>query len=72
MQVQLKITPSGGAGYDTGVTVPKTGTSVEEVLKTAGKTADGMLISVNGEPAALNTHVKPDDQVTLTERVRGS
>jgi sulfur carrier protein ThiS len=72
MKVQLSITPSSGSSMHDNVDVPATGTSVEEVLRIAGKTASGMQIAVNGEPAALNTHVKPNDQVTLTERVRGS
>ena len=72
MKVILTTKPVSGDSNSTDVEVPATGTSVAEVLKSSGKSADKMSIAVNGKPAQLDTHVPAGATVTLTEKTRGS
>jgi hypothetical protein len=74
--ITVKVMPASGTGQDINVNVPSSGASLEEVLKGAKLTGNGMLVAINGEPAdkenAKRYHVPAGATVTLTERARGS
>jgi hypothetical protein len=72
IEIKVDVKPTSGKGSSKGVQIDATGASVAEVLKAGGLDAGKMNISVNNEPAQLNTHVGKGDTVTLTEKAAGS
>jgi hypothetical protein len=68
----LKVVPASGNSTERLVEVKGTGCSVRELLDVEGYDLKRMQISVNGEPAALNSHVGEGAVVTLTEPISGS
>lgn len=71
-KVKVEVVPTSGQATEKEVTVEGTGVSVAEFLKAADLNATFMNITVNGEPATMNTHVGKGAQVKLTEKARGS
>lgn len=66
--ITVKVVPSSGEV----TTLTATGNSVREVLEAAGRTSEGMHVLLNGNSATLDTHVKSGDEISLTERPKGS
>ncbi len=66
--IKVKVVPSSGEVTN----LTASGYSVREVLAAAGRDPKGMHILVNGGSANLDTHVKDGDEITLTERPKGS
>ncbi|MBP9669484.1 MAG: hypothetical protein KBE09_04305 [Candidatus Pacebacteria bacterium] len=75
-QVKIKTVPIQGKVNSQDVDVKESGSSLKDVLESAGKSWTGMQVAIDGEPVDATkshlVHVKAGATVTLTERARGS
>lgn len=71
-RLTIKVVPTSGSRNEKEIEIPATGTSVKEALAAAGLSSEGFNVSVDNEPALLNTHVPAGATVTLTEKAKGS
>lgn len=69
-KITVTVVPASGKSRE--VEVEATATTVGEALKAAGVNANNAQISVNGNPATMDTALKQGAKVTLTEKARGS
>ncbi len=67
IKVEVTVVPTEGKPSTKSVEVEASGASVEQVLKSAGVSADRKDLLVNNQPATLATHVGPKDVVDAKE-----
>lgn len=69
---KLRITVTPVRGKTKTVEVDATHSTVRAALTAAKLSLDAFQVSVNGQPANLDTVLAGGAQITLTEKVRGS
>lgn len=62
-EVTVQIVPTDGRSSKKSATIPATGASLREVLKSLDIDTKNKNITVNGKPADLDRHITPDDVV---------
>ncbi len=82
MQVRVTIVPTQGKPVEQTIDVAASGASVEEICKAGGIDPTNKDLTINGQPAQLNSHVGQNDvlhakergkaTVAVSERPRGS
>lgn len=68
LKIKVKIVPSEGRSRTQTVVVAASGASLGEVLASGNIDTKNKDFTINGKPAALDTHVTPDDIVQAAER----
>ena len=69
-KIKVKVVPTQGKAKT--VTLEATGAPLGEVLKKGGYDPKSFEVKANGKAADLDSFVTDGDEVSLTERVKGS
>ena len=69
-KIKVKVVPAQGKTKT--VTLEATGAPLRDVLMKGGYDASNFEVKKNGKSADLSSYVSDGDEVSLTERVKGS